>query len=681
MMANAERMSRWGWLILWVGICSQLWTACGEKALPTQRQFQMDYNDAVIQHIINLRGKGQIDVLRTYLAVENPAHRYAAAWVLASEQDTAAIPDLAKTLEDEYPEIRSMAAFALGQTRSTTAAQVLADAFRQDTVQTVQAAILDAIGRCGTDEYLKHVASARPYPLKDTILLEGQALAVYRYATRGLIHPEATTKIMNDFVSNARAPQTVRFLSANYLAKAPNIDVASYEDVLLNAVRAEKDPNTLMFLVIGLAKTKTPQAWFMLRDLYAATPDYRVKCNIIRGVRYFPYDSTKLFVYNALFDSTNAHIPVVAAEYFYAMGRDMDALQYVSWTTETMAWQPRIMLHAAALKNLAIYRTPNKSYISQKLINEYQNSTNVYEKAAIIRALSNFEWNYRFIAKELLPTSDTVRPNPIILSTCAEALATIRSSDNFDRAMGLGRQRAIDELNAIFRQAIEQGDAGVIANLGDMLTNPNLGFQQAYPDWQFITEAQKKLVLPRDVETWLVLQRVINFFSGKPDENPTYTGKANLVEIDWQMVMEIKENPVAVINTSKGSIAIRLLVEEAPATITQFVRLAKGGYYNNKTFHRVVPNFVVQGGCSRGDGFGGFEATIPSELGLQRYWQAGCVGMASAGKNTESTQFFITHAPTIHLDGNYTMFAKVSEGMSVVHQLQIGDTIRTITIQ
>ena len=88
-----------------------------------------------------------------------------------------------------------------------------------------------------------------------------------------------------------------------------------------------------------------------------------------------------------------------------------------------------------------------------------------------------------------------------------------------------------------------------------------------------------------------------------------------------------------------------------------------------------MPDFVIQGGCPRGDGFGGLPETIRSEFSYQEYIEEGMVGIASAGKDTESCQFFITHSPTPHLNGRYTIFAKVKDGMEVVHQLEVGDQI------
>ena len=114
-------------------------------------------------------------------------------------------------------------------------------------------------------------------------------------------------------------------------------------------------------------------------------------------------------------------------------------------------------------------------------------------------------------------------------------------------------------------------------------------------------------------------------------------------------------------------------------SVATFVTLAKKGFYDGKTFHRVIANFVAQGGCPRGDGFGGLDYSIASEFAPLNYG-TGYVGLASAGKDTESCQWFITHSPTPHLDGNYTIFAKVVEGMDVVLKLMIGDKIESVKL-
>jgi cyclophilin family peptidyl-prolyl cis-trans isomerase len=111
------------------------------------------------------------------------------------------------------------------------------------------------------------------------------------------------------------------------------------------------------------------------------------------------------------------------------------------------------------------------------------------------------------------------------------------------------------------------------------------------------------------------------------------------------------------------------------------MQLSRDGFYDGLNFHRVVPNFVIQGGCPRGDGYGSLDYSIRSELPPLHYDDEGYIGMASAGNHTEGTQFFITHSPTPHLDGNYTIFGKVESGMNIVHQIQMGDQIKNIKVR
>jgi cyclophilin family peptidyl-prolyl cis-trans isomerase len=135
-----------------------------------------------------------------------------------------------------------------------------------------------------------------------------------------------------------------------------------------------------------------------------------------------------------------------------------------------------------------------------------------------------------------------------------------------------------------------------------------------------------------------------------------------------------------VLRTNKGTIRLRLLKEDAPFTVLSFVKLVRKKFYDGLTFHRVVPDFVIQGGDPRGDGWGGPGYAIRSEFSMASFTR-GAVGIASSGKDTEGCQFFITQVPAPHLDGRYTVFAKVIEGQDVVDRIQIGDTITEIVLE
>lgn len=139
----------------------------------------------------------------------------------------------------------------------------------------------------------------------------------------------------------------------------------------------------------------------------------------------------------------------------------------------------------------------------------------------------------------------------------------------------------------------------------------------------------------------------------------------------------------ATIETSKGTMVLELFDDDAPGTVANFVKLSESGFYNGLKFHRVIPNFVIQGGCPKGDGTGGPGYTIPCELkGQKQFHDRGVISMAHAGRNTGGSQFFICHSRqnTAHLDRNHTVFGKVIENIEVVDLIRQGDTIVSITI-
>jgi cyclophilin family peptidyl-prolyl cis-trans isomerase len=147
---------------------------------------------------------------------------------------------------------------------------------------------------------------------------------------------------------------------------------------------------------------------------------------------------------------------------------------------------------------------------------------------------------------------------------------------------------------------------------------------------------------------------------------------------DWTLLEWVRKHPVVDVKTSRGSFTIIMLPDEAPFTCINFASLIRSGFFNGLQFHRVVPNFVVQGGDPHGDGWGGPGYTIRSEFGYEHYGR-GMVGVASSGKDTEGSQFFVTHSNQPHLDGRYTIFGRVSTGMDVVDMIQVGDTIKQMT--
>lgn len=139
----------------------------------------------------------------------------------------------------------------------------------------------------------------------------------------------------------------------------------------------------------------------------------------------------------------------------------------------------------------------------------------------------------------------------------------------------------------------------------------------------------------------------------------------------------------AIIKTSKGEMKVDFFEDDAPKTVENFTKLAKDGYYDNLTWHRVIPNFVIQGGCPKGDGTGGPGYTIDCELdGENQFHDRGVLSMAHAGRNTGGSQFFVCHSRenTKHLDRHHTVFGKVTEGLDVLDAISQGDSIDAIKV-
>ncbi|MGL1889942.1 MAG: peptidylprolyl isomerase [Reichenbachiella sp.] len=139
----------------------------------------------------------------------------------------------------------------------------------------------------------------------------------------------------------------------------------------------------------------------------------------------------------------------------------------------------------------------------------------------------------------------------------------------------------------------------------------------------------------------------------------------------------------AEIHTAKGVMKLEFFEKDAPKAVKNFTDLAKKGYYDGLTFHRVIPNFMVQGGCPDGTGAGGPGYTIDCELdGDNQFHDRGVLSMAHAGRNTGGSQFFICHSRenTAHLDRNHTVFGKVVEGLDIIDQIEQGSKMDKVVV-
>jgi peptidyl-prolyl cis-trans isomerase B (cyclophilin B) len=165
-----------------------------------------------------------------------------------------------------------------------------------------------------------------------------------------------------------------------------------------------------------------------------------------------------------------------------------------------------------------------------------------------------------------------------------------------------------------------------------------------------------------------------------------YSGDSNMefTEPKQAQVFEKDKKYLAYIQTSKGMVICELYTEQAPLSVTNFINLAKGGFYNGLTFHRVVPKFVVQGGDPSGNGSGGPGYTLPAEISQKHTkgalaW-ARLPDQVNPQKRSSGSQFYITLDKTAFLDGDYTVFGQTIQGMDIVEKIRVGDKIEKIEI-
>ncbi|MBX2890615.1 MAG: peptidylprolyl isomerase [Saprospiraceae bacterium] len=644
-------------------------------------QVNLDLNNPAVQRLYNLRDERRTDSLLHYLQHEEATLRYLAALSFASSGDSSAIDALANRLRDTVEDVRIAAAFALGQIGLPRCEKPLVDAFARDDTASVRqrfnAVVLEAVGKCGSTTSLRHIATVTTYMPTDTLLLEGQCRAIYRFGLRDSVLPVAT-QLMVNYLQNDKIPAPARLMAAHYLARTKNIsfDSAQVELISVSYVRAHAHPDIRVAIVKALEKSPTWSAFNRLANAIETENDWRVKCEIIQALGKFDYDTTRTLVAPFLSD-TNPHISRTAAEFFVQYGQAQDGDYYWRITQDEpdLPLMTQILLYHASLKHLS-GKPQSKEYVNDRLQQFFRQATSPYERAACLRALSEYGWNYVFIHDRGFND-----PHPAVKTAAAAALVSILKKPNFYTFFGENSGGVRRALYRYLREIVAAGDPGMIAEGADGFRVPAMNFLNYRDSARLddLREALVKLRMPRDYEAYLKLDSALAFFEERPAS--ALPKIAYNHPIGWEALKQVSPKTEVTLETEEGKITLELFPLWAPGSVANFLQLASDGFFDGKNFHRVVSNHVIQGGCPRGDGYGGLDYTIRTEIGLVWYDSEGYLGMASAGRDTEGTQFFITHTARPHLDGRYTIFGKVKSGMDVVNRIMPGGVIKDVTVQ
>jgi cyclophilin family peptidyl-prolyl cis-trans isomerase/HEAT repeat protein len=610
------------------------------------------FSDPELLRIAELQDRRMADSLYAYFDHPNALYRRDAVQAFGSVQDAGKVEKIGKLLlMDGDASVRKAAAFALGQIQHPSCERILLGALVKEEVAENTFEILQSYGKTTRRWQLDPTAFQG-----DTLKTAGLAWSIYRAGIRG----------KTDSVANAVAvgllathhSHNTRLAAAYYFGRGAT-GFESAEQTLIAAARNDPSVNVRMAIMPALGKIASDTTLLTIKDAIKHESDSRVIINAVRVLKSFPYNQTKNYLYESLHHK-DVHVGIAASEIIIETVPRDAWIEVSSLTNVVNNWRIQANVYEAALK-----AGKNKD-LAREIQERYTKSNNPYERAALLGALKHFPEAYPFV-EQSLRSADTA----VVRSSAAAALVAMNQTADFSRQ--LTRQFA-----ALYRDLLAtEEDPAVLGTIAIALADSTLGYRSHFPDGSVLYSAREKLSLPEHNEALQSIEAAIAQLENRKPE-PIENNFNH--PIDWQLVKKIRHDQLATIQTTRGSIIVRLLVNEAPGSVANFVALSRKNYFDDKTVHRVVPNFVIQDGCKRGDGWGSENYSIRSEFSPRPY-TTGSMGMASAGKDTEGTQWFITHSPTPHLAGRYTLFAEVQEGHAVVDYLQMGDKITDVEIE
>ncbi|MEM6771064.1 MAG: peptidylprolyl isomerase, partial [Bacteroidota bacterium] len=633
-------------LLLFLGLC----TSCIPPEPPEYAGVVVDLNDPSTRRMYDLQNDRQADSLVRYLSHESASIRYLAARGLGSfpEVEASTLDRLVAVLRDRDPDVRTAAAYALGQLGEGRIADSLGLAF--DTLgraREYNAAVLAAVGKIGTERHHDQVAAITTYRNTDTLLTAAQAWSLFYFARRDITSPTGDRRILS-LLLDATAATKIRKPAAYYLQRfSVAVDTAQASE-LRRLLRTEKDPDIRMGIVRTLGRGKSAAGRVALIRALRSAQDWRVRTETIRALSNYDYVSVREPIVERLKDS-HPLVRQTAAAFLLNNGTATDATFYRQLARDSTQTDIRYTLYAAANRHLPLSFADYRGRINYDLQQAYAKTTDIYSRRSILAALGEFPWNYRTIY-ELYQQSDQAA----VRTAAAEALQAISQRDDFATFFRASTRRVRLDLSTYFREMITSLEVGPSYAAAGALVANAAEYRVFLPEPDWLAISLRGFDLPKEIEAYRAVANAQAALLQLPEPEP-HQAEAKAKAIDWDIIEESGSQAI-VLRTNAGRIVLKLWPDLAPETVSSFLELVGSKYYHGKVFHRVVPNFVAQGGGPLGDGFGGEDFALRTETPGPRWDRPGLIGMASAGKDTEGVQFFITHRPTPHLDGNYTIF-------------------------
>ncbi len=584
------------------------------------------WTDPRMQAVLEAQDHRRTADLCAMLKDSSAAVREATALALASLQDSSARPFLLATLLDRDATVRGAAGFALAGVADSSLLAALQDAADKELDPTVRAQLTRAV-------FAAELRSVRHDPTWYLSFLE----------------------------STDRA---IRLRAAQTLARLPREALVSTAASVLHAVHVERDPAVRQFLVASLKHHASRTVTDSLRRLAAhdSMPQVRIAAVRALGAKEDTL-LAPLLLDRAILDA-DPGVRQTAVEQLQRYHQHLDGEAIWKAAQETADYRVKLPLYGLVLKHAG----PGTRVICRMLMESMRRQDlGPYLNAALLTALG-----------PTLP-QDTLLAMVLGDRPAVERQAALTASmAQFQEKLKAGEIRPEQRdqwLVGQLRQVLASEDAGLIAAVCDRLAEERPEFLRQLLTGSVVARVREALHPVRDLETLQLLDQALARRDGR--EPPVHAAPPFNHPIDRARLGLLRDGQRYRIVTAKGTIVLALEPATAPGSCAAFDSLATAGYYNGRYFHRIVPNFVAQGGCPRGDGYGGMPWTLRTEVAPEGFVE-GAVGLASAGRDTESCQFFIMLAPAPHLDGRYTRFARVVSGLEVARRLEVGDVMTKV---
>jgi len=650
----------------------------------------------------------------------DPVVRERAVLSFGSIQDTSVIPLLLDCLtNDQNSRVRYAAAFSIGQTGSQ-----LSDKGREQLEHELISVRLDRMppesteGDSPTDRLIEETGKfGTKTGLNDLVkrysdsvsIRHSQALVmgIARFAIRNITSPEAI-KFLLGFINVPNQTNWNVVYALQRIGDHP--EIRNHIDELI-PLSTSKDPLVRMNLAVLFGKLKNEQSCLdPLKQLAEFDTDWRVQVNAIKALgNYSVQDHPEIInLFGRLFTGGNMYVGLTAISSFGTLHipnpdpTTADAVKLINRIGEASRLLEKIAINR---DNTYPWQIQSEAAIAMAKLEGAEAVSKIHPEktqprgfqARLLNALG-----YTGSGEAVAPLLEYVKGTDVVLARAAlEGLQQLAPNISHDSiAIGKIYDEAIKKLQSndvasVTTSASVLGDSLFLRRASVPPLIAALDKTRVPDDIEAIqeicsalgklkddraVESLKKQLYRKDRSIALAAASALQSITGKDYDaqipkyfEPTYT------DYDFNFLDALPDSVRVRIQTDHGDITAELYKNYAPFTVMSFVKLVRKGFYNGLTFHRIVPNFVVQGGDPRGDGWGGPEYSIRSEFSPLTY-EAGTLGIASAGKDTEGSQFFITQSPQPHLDGRYTIFGKVLSGMDAVNSLQLDDHIVDITV-